>query len=152
MATNLAILLISAAVIWGGGLLPFLAVQFLIVMIAGSAGVWLFYVQHQFEDTEWADDSEWAFPHAALRGSSYYDLPPVLNWFSANVGVHHVHHLASRIPHYRLPEVLRDYPELRRIGRVTLLESLRAVKFVLWDERRHKIVSFREARQGALGG
>lgn len=146
MATNLAIVLVSAAAIWAGGVMPFLAVQLPIVLIAGAAGIWLFYVQHQFKETDWAVRADWNFPHAALYGSSYYDLPPVLSWLSANIGIHHVHHLASRVPYYRLPQVLRDYPELRRIGRIGILDSLRGIKLALWDESRHKLVSFREAR------
>ena len=90
-------------------------------MLAATIGVWLFYVQHQFENTRWAHEAEWSLPEAALHGSSYYDLPIVLRWFSANIGVHHVHHLSSRIPFYRLREVLRDYPELGKISRVTLV-------------------------------
>ena len=91
-------------------------------------------------------DGEWNVHDAALHGSSYYDLPAVLRWFTANIGVHHVHHLCSRIPYYRLPRVLRDHPELCGIGRLTLLESLRCVPLVLWDEARRKLVSFRDAR------
>ncbi|TJW30782.1 MAG: fatty acid desaturase, partial [Mesorhizobium sp.] len=122
MATNLAIALAAAALIWFVGLGAFLVVHLPIVILAGSAGVWLFYVQHQFEETEWVNDTEWEFQHAALHGSSYYDLPPVLNWFTGNIGVHHVHHLSAKVPCYRLQEVLRDHPELRDIGRVTLLD------------------------------
>ena len=81
-----------------------------------------------------------------MHGSSYYDLPPVLRWFTANIGIHHVHHISSRVPYYRLPEVLRDYPELRQVGRISLLDSLRGVKLVLWDETKQRLVSFREAR------
>ncbi|RWN37100.1 MAG: fatty acid desaturase [Mesorhizobium sp.] len=149
MATNVAIAVAAAALIWFVGLEGFLVVHLPIVVLAGSAGIWLFYVQHQFEETEWAKDSEWEFQHAALHGSSYYDLPPVLNWFTGNIGVHHVHHLSAKVPCYRLQEVLRDYPELREIGRVTLLDSLRCVKLALWDESRSKLVSFREARMTA---
>ena len=79
---------------------------------------------------------------AALAGSSYYDLPGVLRWFTANIGIHHVHHLNSRIPYYRLPQVLRDHPELKKVGRLTFLESLRAVRLTLWCESRKKLVSF----------
>jgi len=110
-----------------------------------AAGVWLFYVQHQFEDTHWAEAGQWEFQQAALHGSSHYDLPGVLRWLTGNIGIHHVHHLSSKVPHYRLPEVLRDYPELRDIGRITIPDSLRCVKLVLWDESRRKLVSFREA-------
>src|SRR4029077_16511198 len=85
-------------------------------------GVWLFYVQHQFEDTSWSHDETWSFHEAALHGSSHYH-PRVLRWFTANIGVHHIHHLCSRIPCYRLPDVLRDHPELAAVGRITLLQS-----------------------------
>jgi hypothetical protein len=84
------------------------------------------------------------FHEAALHGSSHYDLPNVLRWFTANIGVHHVHHLCSRIPYYRLPRVLRDHPELAAVGRLTLLESLRCVRMVLWDEKERRLISFRE--------
>ena len=107
---------------------PFLLVQLPITLIAGSIGVWLFYVQHQFEGTLWARDEGWNFHEAALNGSSHYDLPNVLRWFTANIGVHHVHHLCSRIPYYRLPRVLRDHPELDAIRRLTLLQSLLCVR------------------------
>ena len=115
-----------------------------ITLLASSIGVWLFYVQHQFEHTFWEHDDDWTFQEAALHGSSHYVLPPVLRWFSGNIGVHHVHHLSSRIPYYRLPEVLRDHPQLAAIGRLTLLESFLCVRMVLWDERRRRLVSFRE--------
>jgi omega-6 fatty acid desaturase (delta-12 desaturase) len=107
----------------------------------------LFYVQHQFEGATWAHEGSWSLPHAALNGSTYYDLPVVLRWFSANIGVHHVHHLASRIPFYRLGEVLRDFPELAGVGRLTLLQSLRCVTFALWDEDTQRLISFRTLRK-----
>jgi acyl-lipid omega-6 desaturase (Delta-12 desaturase) len=144
MATNAAIAALAAAMIWLVGLGPFLLVQLPITLIAASLGVWLFYVQHQFEETVWEHDDSWSFHEAALHGSSHYDLPGILRWFTANIGVHHVHHLASRIPYYRLPEVLRDRPELRDVGRLTLLESLKSVRLVLWDEDKRRLVSFRE--------
>ena len=144
MATNLAIAVLAATMIWLVGLGPFLLVQLPITLLAGSIGVWLFYVQHQFEDTFWAHDEGWNFHEAALHGSSHYDLPNVLRWFTANIGVHHVHHLCSRIPYYRLPRVLRDHPELAAVGRLTLFQSLQCVRMVLWDERRRRLISFRE--------
>jgi omega-6 fatty acid desaturase (delta-12 desaturase) len=119
-------------------------VQLPIILLAGSAGVWLFYVQHQFERTFWAHEDVWSFREAALYGSSHYDLPGILRWFTANIGVHHVHHLCSRIPYYRLPRVLREHPELRFLNRLTLLESLQCVRLALWDEHRRRLVSFRE--------
>jgi len=117
-----------------------------IVLLAGAAGVWLFYVQHQFEETHWAPQSEWEFKHAALHGSSFYDLPAPLRWMTANIGIHHVHHLVSRVPFYRLTEVLRDHPELGEIGRITLRESLAGVRLALWDEEQRRLISFREGR------
>jgi omega-6 fatty acid desaturase (delta-12 desaturase) len=115
-----------------------------IILIASSIGVWLFYIQHQFEDTFWAARPDWSQPEAALHGSSHYDLPGVLRWFTASIGVHHVHHLCSRIPFYRLPQVLRDHPELKDVGRLTLLQSFGCVKLTLWDEARQKLISFAE--------
>jgi acyl-lipid omega-6 desaturase (Delta-12 desaturase) len=147
MATNLAIALIIVAMIWLVGVKPFLLVHLPITLLAASIGVWLFYVQHQFEDTFWEEAPAWTLHEAALHGSSYYDLPGILRWFTANIGVHHVHHLCSRIPFYRLPRVLRDHPELKGVGRLTLVESLRCVRLVLWDERRRRMISFRDLRR-----
>jgi omega-6 fatty acid desaturase (delta-12 desaturase) len=147
MATNVAIAAVVATVIWLVGVVPFLIVHLPIMLLASSVGVWLFYVQHQFERTEWARDGAWNLQEAALHGSSYYDLPSVLRWFTANIGVHHVHHLCSQIPYYRLPLVLRDYPELGVTGRLTLLQSFRCVRLVLWDEGLQRLVSFDEVRQ-----
>jgi len=146
IATNLAICLPVALMIWAIGLVPFLLVQIPITLMAATGGVWLFYVQHQFEDTHWADNGAWSFQHAALHGSSHYDLPRALRWLSGNIGIHHVHHLAARIPFYRLPEVLKDFPELKGISRITFLESLKCVNLVLWDENMLRLVSFREER------
>jgi omega-6 fatty acid desaturase (delta-12 desaturase) len=144
MATNAAIAGVAAGLIWFIGLWAFLLVHLPIALLAGSVGVWLFYVQHQFEETFWAREGGWSFEEAALHGSSHYDLPAILRWFTANIGVHHVHHLCSRIPYYRLPRVLRDHPELRGVSRLTLLQSFRCVRLVLWDESRRRLVSFRE--------
>jgi len=145
MATNVAIGLVAATLIWLIGIKAFLLVHLPIMLLAGSAGVWLFYVQHQFEHTTWTKGGDWNPHDAALRGSSYYDLPGFLRWFTANIGIHHVHHLCSRIPYYRLPRVLRDHPELRNVGRLTLLQSFRCVRLALWDETQRRLVSFREA-------
>ena len=147
MGTNVAIAALVAIMIWLVGLIPFLLVHLPIMLLAASVGVWLFYVQHQFEDTEWARDSVWKLHEVALHGSSYYDLPSVLRWFTANIGVHHIHHLCSRIPYYRLPLVLRDYPKLGIIGRLTLGQSFSCVRLVLWDEDQQRLVSFHEVRQ-----
>ncbi len=152
MATNAAIAAVIGTLIWFIGLGSFLLVHLPIMLLAASVGVWLFYVQHQFEDTFWAEDRAWNVHAAALHGSSHYDLPAVLRWFSANIGVHHVHHLCSRIPYYRLPDVLREHPELVATGRLTLIESLRCVRLVLWDERKRRLISFREIDDGRIRG
>jgi acyl-lipid omega-6 desaturase (Delta-12 desaturase) len=146
MATNLAIALIVAALTWFIGIKAFLLVHLPTMLLAATTGVWLFYVQHQFEQTAWERDERWNLHQAALYGSSHYDLPVLLRWFTANIGIHHVHHLCSRIPFYRLPRVLHDHPELREVGHITLLQSFRCVRLVLWDEARRRLVSFREIR------
>ncbi|MCO6177101.1 fatty acid desaturase [Ciceribacter sp. RN22] len=151
MATNAAIAVLAGVLVWLIGIGPFVAIHLPIVLLAGAAGVWLFYVQHQFETTHWAKGDDWHFPEAALHGASHYDLPLVLRWITGNIGIHHVHHLSSRIPYYRLPEVLRHHPELASIGRITLWESLKCVKLVLWDERSRKLLSFRDAAQVTAG-
>lgn len=151
MATNAAIALIVVVMMWLVGVKPFLLVHLPIVLLSSSIGVWLFYVQHQFEDTFWAKTPDWTLHEAALHGSSHYDLPGVLRWFTANIGVHHVHHLCSRIPYYRLPRVLRDHPELEGIGRLTLAQSLSCVRLVLWDEAGRRLISFRELRRSMAG-
>ncbi len=146
IATNLSIALLAGVLIWLVGLGPFLTVQLPITLFAATVGVWLFYVQHQFEETLWSDGKNWNFQRAALHGSSHYDLPGVLRWFTGNIGIHHVHHLSSKVPFYRLPQILRDHPELRGVGRITFFQSLSCVKLVLWDEQAGLLVSFRQAR------
>jgi len=129
------------------GWVPFLTVHAPIMLLSASVGGWLFYVQHQFEHTSWSRGEQWDFHKASLHGSSHYDLPVVLRWFSANIGIHHAHHSCSRIPFYRLPLALAQVPELQRAERLTLLQSFRCVKLALWDERSRRLVSFREAEQ-----
>jgi acyl-lipid omega-6 desaturase (Delta-12 desaturase) len=146
MATNIAVAVLAALLIWAIGLTPFLLVHLPIVLLAGSAGVWLFYVQHQFEDTHWSKPPEWSFPHAAMHGASHYDLPRPLRWITGNIGMHHVHHLSSKVPFYRLPEVLRDHPELAELGRISLRESFACVKLILWDESSQRLISLYEAK------
>lgn len=129
------------------GAAPFLMVQLPITLISCSIGVWLFYVQHQFEPTYWEHEDRWLYHAAALEGSSYYDLPPLLRWCTGNIGLHHVHHLNARIPNYRLQEAFEAHPELRQVTRLTLGSSLRCLKLALWDEEAQKLVSFREAQR-----
>lgn len=145
-ATNGAIALVVATMMWSVGVADFLAIHVPVTLLAASAGVWLFYVQHQFDGASWASDGEWSLHEAALHGSSHYDLPGVLRWFTANIGIHHIHHLCSRIPYYRLPQVLRDHPELASVGRLTPIESLKCVRLVLWDEDGLRLISFAELR------
>ena len=147
MGTNVAIAVALGLVLYLGGFMPLLMVFLPTTLIAASAGVWLFYVQHQFEETNWDHDEDWQLHDSALRGSSNYVLPPVLQWFTANIGVHHVHHLYSRIPFDRLTEVLRDHVELAEAKRMTLLESLSNARLHLWDEKSRRLLSFSQARQ-----
>ena len=146
MLNNFAIALAVVAMMYIVGVAEFLMIQVPILLLASSIGVWLFFVQHQFEGTVWAGRENWDLQQAALAGSSHYDLPAVLRWFTANIGVHHVHHLSSRIPYYRLRQVLADHPALSEVGRLTLWQSFACVKLALWDEARGRLVSFREAR------
>ncbi|MGH9381453.1 MAG: fatty acid desaturase [Thermoanaerobaculia bacterium] len=145
--TNVAVI---ALVVTGGltlGWKSFLLVQLPITTIAGAIGLWLFYVQHQFEDTYWREHSEWSFHRAGIEGSSYYDLPGWLHWFTGNIGYHHVHHLASRIPNYRLRECFREVKELHHVTRLRLWESLRCARYKLWDEDRQRLIGFRPLRR-----
>lgn len=147
MGTNAAIALIVAALFWLGGWKVVVLVFLPTSIVAASIGVWLFYVQHQFEETHWQRDADWDMHQSALEGSSHYDLPPVLRWLSGNIGIHHVHHLYSRIPFYRLTDVLRDHPELVDAQRLTLWESLKSARLHLWDETQQRLLSFRQARR-----
>jgi omega-6 fatty acid desaturase (delta-12 desaturase) len=145
MGTNAVIFCVLSVIYYFGGAMPILLIFLPSTLLAASLGVWLFYVQHQFEDTHWTDAEDWDLHDAALHGSSHYVLPPVLQWLSGNIGIHHVHHLYSRIPFYRLPEVLRDHDVLASINRMTIRQSLQSVRLHLWDEDRKKLISFRQA-------
>jgi omega-6 fatty acid desaturase (delta-12 desaturase) len=151
MLTNLAALALAAGIVQFTGFSAFLLVHLPIVVIGATIGVWLFYVQHQFERTYWERETDWSHPDAALHGSSFYDLPKPLMWLTGNIGVHHVHHLSSRIPFYRLGDVLSDHPELRSVGRITLWESLRSVSLTLWDSDHKRMVSFKAAARPPIG-
>ncbi|MFZ3582699.1 fatty acid desaturase [Loktanella sp. DJP18] len=149
MVTNLVIATALALIFWFGGWEALVFVFLPPTLVAASAGVWLFYVQHQFETTMWEHDPDWQLHEAALHGSSHYDLPLVLRWMTANIGIHHVHHLYSRIPFYRLPDVLRDHQELVEVSRMTLRQSLKCATLDLWDAERNRLISFRQARLAA---
>ena len=124
------------------GLKTLLIIHLPIVLISGTAGVWLFYVQHQFEQTYWDRDGSWTVDRAAFQGSSYFDLPPVLQWFSGNIGFHHIHHLAMKVPNYRLQECFESSPRLQQAQWLTLKTSLRCASLGLWDEDEKKLVPF----------
>lgn len=149
MATNLAMAVALLLVFAVGGWQALAFIFLPTTLVAASAGVWLFYVQHQFETTHWENEPDWQIHEAALHGSSHYDLPLVLRWMTANIGIHHVHHLYSRIPFYRLPEVLKDHEELVEVSRLTLRESLACASLDLWDEASQRLISFKTAH--ALG-
>lgn len=146
MGTNIAILAGLGIIIYFGGLAPVLLIFLPSTLLAATAGMWLFYVQHQFENTQWDTDEDWQIHDAALHGSSHYVMPPVLQWLSANIGIHHVHHLHSRIPFYRLPEVLRDHGHLADGNRLTVLESFANARLHLWDEKSNRLLSFSQAK------
>ncbi len=147
MGTNVAIagLMLGLAAI--DGLLPFLAAYVPAVLLAGVIGVWLFYVQHQFEHTYWERGSQWNFHAAALQGCSFYDLPRPLHWLTCHIGLHHIHHLCSKIPNYRLRQCFDENPALRRIERLGLWDSLRCARLALWDEDTKRLVAFRDAHR-----
>ncbi|MDG1827088.1 MAG: fatty acid desaturase [Henriciella sp.] len=146
MLTNVALLAVMIGGTWMLGWLPFLMTYLVMACVAAIGGVWLFYVQHQFETTTWENTEDWQVHDAALYGSSHYVLPPVLRWLTANIGIHHVHHLYSRIPFYHLPKVLKDHPPLAEIQKITLWESFATVKLKLWDVKNKRLVSFRDAK------
>lgn len=129
------------------GVKDFLIIQLTTVFLAGAMGIWLFYVQHQYEDTVWERSDVWKREHAALMGSSYYALPKPLMWITANIGIHHVHHLSAQVPFYRLPKIIEDYPILKSIGHLTVRDSLKCVSLTLWDESNKRMISFRALRK-----
>jgi omega-6 fatty acid desaturase (delta-12 desaturase) len=146
-ATNIAIVGMIAGMIWAMGLVPFLVLQGTATLVSGAAGMWLFYVQHQHEDAYWRRTGEWNYTAAALVGSSFYRLPRVLQWFTGNIGFHHIHHLDSRIPNYHLEACHRSQPLFQRVKPMGLRQSWRSASLVLWDEARGRLVDFREARR-----
>ena len=139
---NLAILGMAGAMTFLFGLKVYLIIQLTALMVAGSAGIWLFYVQHQFEGVYWERRDEWDYAQAALQGSSYYKLPRVLQWFSGNIGFHHIHHLSPRIPNYNLEKCHKADPLFQSVKAVTLFSSFKSLSFRLWDEQERKLVGY----------
>jgi omega-6 fatty acid desaturase (delta-12 desaturase) len=114
--------------------------------VGSSAGVWIFYIQHQFEDVYWARGEAWDKTAAALQGSSYFQLQRILQWFTGNIGFHHIHHLSSRIPNYNLERCHNAHPSFAQVKGITFWESLKAIRFRLWDEEEGKLVGFKAIR------
>jgi omega-6 fatty acid desaturase (delta-12 desaturase) len=141
--TNLALLGITLVMSMAIGLKAFLLIQLTVSAIAGALGLWLFYVQHQFEGAYWARTENWDYTAAALQGSSFYKLPRVLQWFTGNIGFHHIHHLSPRIPNYHLQLCHEADPFFKTIKPVTLMASFKSLTFRLWDEQRNVFVGFR---------
>jgi acyl-lipid omega-6 desaturase (Delta-12 desaturase) len=144
---NLAVLGVAAVLSWIFGIAAYLLIQSTVMMVAGAAGVWLFYVQHQFEDVYWERGDNWNYTAAALRGSSFYKLPRILQWFSGNIGFHHIHHLSPRIPNYNLQKCHESDPLFQQVKPITLASSLKSLAFRLWDEEGRKLVGYAQMRQ-----
>jgi omega-6 fatty acid desaturase (delta-12 desaturase) len=144
--TNLALVVAVGGICWAIGWQDFLLVQAPTAWLAGSAGVFLFYVQHQFEDVYWENTDQWDYADAALQGSSYLKLPRVLHFFTGNIGYHHLHHLSARIPNYNLPRAHAENPEFQDVPTLTLWDGLKCSRLKLFDEQSGRLVTFAEAR------
>ncbi|WP_163099217.1 fatty acid desaturase [Peribacillus alkalitolerans] len=144
--TNVSIVALIGLMCWAVGWEAFLLVQGPIFLISGIAGIWLFYVQHQFEDTYFEHDDEWEYVRAAVEGSSYYKLPKILQWMTGNIGFHHVHHLSPRVPNYKLEEVHNNSEPLQHAQTLTISTSLQSLKMHLWDEQGKKFIGFKELK------
>ena len=145
--TNATILAIATLMTLTIGFKGYLLIQLPVMTITGTVGLWLFYVQHQFEGVYWQRRKAWGFTEAALNGSSFYKLPRILQWFSGNIGFHHVHHLSPRIPNYNLESCHQADPLFQTVKPITLLSSLRSFTYRLWDEQRGRLVSYRRLRE-----
>src|ERR1043166_2019786 len=146
-AMNAAVLAMAVALRLVFGIKNYVLIQLIVLMVAGSAGVWLFYVQHQFEDVYWERGEDWSYTAAALQGSSFYKLPRILQWFSGNIGFHHIHHLSPRIPNYNLEKCHKADPLFQEVKPITFLSSLKSLTFRLWDEERKRLVGYRHLRE-----
>jgi acyl-lipid omega-6 desaturase (Delta-12 desaturase) len=146
MATNVAVLVLVAGLCWLMGWRNYLLVEVPTAMLAGAAGIWLFYVQHQFENVYWENSGSWSYADAALRGSSYLRLPKVLQFFSGNIGLHHVHHLSARIPNYNLQRAHDENPIFHDVPTLSLIDGLRAVRLKLYDPESGRMMTFAQAR------
>src|ERR1051325_8588659 len=143
---NLALLGMAIGLSAIFGIVPYLIVQVTALSVAGALGFWLFYIQHQFEGVYWEREEQWDYTAAALKGSSFYKLPRILQWFTGNIGFHHIHHLSARIPNYNLERCHKAHLMFQGVKPITLLASLQSLKFRLWDEQRKKLVGYRHLR------
>jgi acyl-lipid omega-6 desaturase (Delta-12 desaturase) len=139
---NLALAAMVGAGCWLMGWKAYLMIQLPVTLVAGASGIWMFYVQHQYEDTYWEKRDNWDYTTAALEGSSFYKLPKILQWFTGNIGYHHVHHLSSRIPNYNLERCHHSHPMFQQVKPITLLSSLKCLSLRLWDEQSRKLVGY----------
>ncbi|RVU64502.1 fatty acid desaturase [Bacillus thuringiensis] len=144
--TNIIIVAVVAILCWAIGWQSFLLVHGTIFLIAGSVGIWLFYVQHTFEDSYFEEDKDWEYVKAAVEGSSFYKLPKILQFLTGNIGFHHVHHLSPRVPNYKLEEAHNNTLPLKNVPTITFATSLRSLRFRLWDEKSNNFVSFKEVK------
>lgn len=142
-AALLGVLVVASLTI---GLKAFFLVQIPLTLISGACGVWLFYVQHQFTDTYWSRRRDWSYVMAGIKGSSFLDLPRWLDWFTGSIGFHHIHHLARKIPNYRLRRCFKEVSELHQVTRLTLFDAVACMRLKLWDEETRKLVSFKSVR------
>lgn len=143
---NLAIFACIVAGCYYFGIANFFMIYLPVIIFASTIGVWMFYVQHQFDPNYWQRHEEWNRVHASLQGSSYYRLPKILQWFTGNIGLHHIHHLDSRIPNYRLQSCLDQNRDLLEVPPLTIASSFRCVNLKLWDEEKQRMVGFKEAK------
>ncbi|KRE55810.1 fatty acid desaturase [Paenibacillus sp. Soil750] len=145
--TNLSILALYGGLIWIIGWQSFVLVQAPIMFVAGLMGIWLFYVQHQFEDSYFEKEDEWSYVKAAVEGSSYYKLPKLLQWITGNIGFHHVHHLSPKVPNYNLEKAHNATPPLQKATTITIGTSLKSLNFKLWDEHNKTFVGYKNNKQ-----
>ncbi len=145
--TDLGLLLLGGLIVLAGGWQAYVLIQLPVMWLAGVVGIWLFYIQHQFEDSYWVNNSQWDYTRAAFEGASYYQLPKVLQWFSGNIGFHHIHHLSPRIPNYLLEKCYRENPFLQNAPTFNILTGLKALTVSLYDEKTQKMVSFAALRR-----
>ena len=148
--TNVAIVCLYGIMCWLIGWQSFLVIQGPIVFIASALGVWLFYIQHHFEDSYFEEDLEWDYVKAAVEGSSFYKLPKWAQWIIGNIGYHHVHHLSPRVPNYYLEDVHNNNSELNLVPTITVRRSLKALRYRLWDERNKQFISFQNIKKQAV--